>query len=222
MHAGRFFLTGIGVLVLLGSSRAPAAAQGLTVAPHAGAVPPGLAAPVAAALAPGGPMVTIGPTTAEFWWVKGIAAGSGLGAATGRWREVPEGALVGAVRLGGPLRDIRGRTVKAGLYTLRYALQPANGDHIGVSPFREFLLVSPASADTDARPTGYEGVVDMSRQSIGSSHPGVLSVDPPETTAPPGSVTTNEAGHQGIAVEVPGPDGRAIRFGLILVGKIEA
>ena len=110
---------------------------------HADPLPAGLAAPVAAKLAPGGVRAAVGVNTLTFWWVRQAAAPA--------WSEMPEGTLVGAVKVEKDFRDIRGRVIKAGTYTLRYGIQPANGDHLGVSPFREFLLLSPASLDTGSR-----------------------------------------------------------------------
>ena len=43
--------------------------------------------------------------------------------------------------------------MKAGVYTLRYAIQPKTDDHFGVSPFRNFLLLSPAAVDKDPAAT---------------------------------------------------------------------
>lgn len=169
-------------------------------------------------MAEAGAKVESGAATLEFWWVTSLdRSGSGEG-----WARVPEGSLVGAVRVSEPYPDIRGRRVKPGVYTLRYALQPMNGDHLGVSPHREFLLVSPAAADTTAAPTGYQGTVDLSKQTTGASHPAAWSLEPPAgTDAPLLSSYRNDAGHQGIVFEVQTSSG-PLKFGLILIGKIEA
>jgi hypothetical protein len=183
--------------------------------------PSDLAASVRALLAPGGVRVKGPAVTIDFWWVKSLPLQAPAAPA---WQQVAEGTIVGAARVDQPYRDIRGRTIKPGVYTLRYGLQPDNGDHLGVSPFREFLLLSPAAIDTDAKPTGYDGTVDLSKQTIGGSHPAVWSVDPPvaASDAAPLSAHKNAAGHEGIIFEVPTSAGTPLRFGLILVGKIEA
>lgn len=199
-----------------------AAAQTLRASQHTDAVPVDLAASVAAAIAPGGVRAQLDAVTIDLWWVSGIAGGPPTMAATGAWQQVPQGALLGAMRLSAPFRDVRGRVMPAGVYTLRFGLQPANGDHLGVSPNREFVLASPAAVDRDAAPTGYDAAVDRSRQTIGTSHPAVLSIDPVEADAKAIlDVRTNEAGHQFVIVSVP-REGGAISFGLILVGRIEA
>lgn len=194
----------------------------LAIAAHTEPVPGELAEPVRAAMTAGGLQATVSGATLHFWWVKGVEAGSS-GVPDSPWGRVAEGALVGALRVSAaPLRDIRGRVIKPGVYTLRYAVQPANGDHMGVSPYREFLLVAPAAADTGAAAVGHEKAVDLARQTIGSSHPAVLSIDPPQASEPPLAVHTNAAGHQAVVVEVPVASGGSLKFGLVLVGKIEA
>src|ERR1041385_8061599 len=42
---------------------------------------------------------------------------------------VPHGALLGVIRFPAAGADRRGQNIKPGVYTLRYALYPINGDH---------------------------------------------------------------------------------------------
>jgi hypothetical protein len=148
------------------------------------------------------------------------------GANAASWADVEEGSLVGAVKIPADFRDIRGRVIKAGVYTLRYGIQPQNGDHLGVSPFREFLLLSPAAADQDPAPRGHDGTVEISKQSIGGSHPGVWSIDPPVASGAALALHKTELGHDAVIMEVPvvrdGKPSGSLKFGLVLVGKIEA
>ncbi|MGH9349557.1 MAG: hypothetical protein ACRD26_20085 [Vicinamibacterales bacterium] len=191
------------------------AANGITVAKHANPAPDDIAAPVKAVLAPGGATVTAGDTTIDFWWVTSLdAAGAG-------WSAVPEGALVGAMKVSATLKDIRGRNIKPGTYLLRFALEPQNGDHLGVSPHREFLLVTPAAEDTAPAALGHDAAVELGTKTTNIAHPAVLSVDPPVATEPPLTVTQNADGHTAVVFEVPTTAG-ALRFGLILIGHIEA
>ncbi|HWP99365.1 MAG TPA: hypothetical protein VNK92_02730 [Vicinamibacterales bacterium] len=196
---------------------APGAAQTLRAEALTAPPPAELAPGVRERLADRGVKATAGDVTIELWWVKALPVSKDAA-----WSGVREGSLVGAVRLSAPYRDIRGRTLKPGVYTLRFGIQPADGDHMGVSPFREFLLLSPAAADTDPEPVSHDQLVELSKQAIGSSHPAPWSIDPPAATEPPLSVRTNDAGHEAVVVEVPTSAGKPLRFGLILVGKIEA
>ena len=167
--------------------------------------------------------VSKGPATLDFWWVSALPVKAGADAPA--WADVEEGSLVGAVRVSSDFRDIRGRVIKQGIYTLRYGIQPQNGDHLGVSPFREFLLLSPASIDTDPAPKGHDGTIEISKQSIGGSHPGVWSLDPPVSSHPAMSVHKTELGHDAIVMEVPisrdGKPSGSLKFGLVLIGRIE-
>ncbi len=180
-------------------------------------VPAEIASGVSALLSPGGVRVSVNANTLTFWWVKEL----GIKSAAAGWADLAEGSLVGAVKIEKDFRDIRGRVIKPGTYTLRYGIQPANGDHLGVSPFREFLLLSPAAADTDPAPRGHKGTVEISKETIGGSHPAVWSIDPPVASEATLSVHTTELGHKAIVMEVP-VQGGVMRFGLVLVGKIEA
>jgi hypothetical protein len=203
-----------GVLILL-LAAAPAVANGVTVSTHANEAPADIAAPVKALLAPGGATAKVGENTIEFWWVKSLESKSK------DWSGVGEGSLVGAMKISAPFRDIRGRTLKGGTYLLRYGLQPQNGDHLGVSPHREFLLATPAAEDLSPESLGHEGAVDLAKKSIGISHPAVLSLDPPVSTASPLTVAQTDAGHTAVTFEVPTSQG-PLKFGLVLVGLIEA
>jgi hypothetical protein len=182
-------------------------AAGLTGVTHADPVPTDIAAAVAAKVAPGGVRATANGTTITFWWVKDLPGAS--------LADVPEGTLVGAVKLDADVRDIRGHLMKAGVYTLRYGVQPKNDDHFGVSPFRDFLLVSPAAVDTDPAARDHDGIIELSRQTLGGKHPAVWSIDPPAGKDAPLSVYTTDLGHKSLIVEVG-----KLKFGIVLIGRI--
>ena len=184
--------------------------------------PPSQIAPaIAAVLQPSGHKAVAGGATLDIWWAQAIA----LSAEGPGWSSVESGTLVGAMRVTGPYKEIRGKVVAPGVYTLRYGLQPQNGDHLGISTFREFLVVSPAAVDTDSKVLGFDGVVALSKLVIGTSHPAGMSIDPPEDA--PGALLSaykNESGHDGIVFEVPrslnGKAAGTVKFGLIVSGTI--
>ena len=196
-------------------------AQTLTASSGSSAPPESLAPAMKAELQPTGDTIRIGDTTLEFWWTKGVqVSAEGAG-----WSSVENSTLVGAMRVAGTFKEVRGRLVKPGVYTLRFGLQPQDGDHLGISANREFLLISPAGLDTNPVVLGFDGVVALARQTIGTSHPALLSLDPPEDAS--GAVLssiTNDLGHKGVVIEVKQSlNGKAvgsITFGLIVVGLI--
>jgi hypothetical protein len=184
-----------------------AQAAGLTGVKHADPVPAEIAAPVAAKVAPGGVRASANGTTITFWWVTDLPGAS--------WSDVPEGTLVGAVKLDADVRDIRGRVMKAGVYTLRYGIQPITDDHFGVSPFRNFLLLSPAGVDKDPAARDHDGTVELSTHTLGGKHPAVWSIDPPASKDAPLAVYTTDLGHTSLIVEVG-----KLKFGIVLIGRI--
>ena len=47
--------------------------------------------------------------------------------------------------------DYRDQPIAKGVYTMRYGLQPVNGDHLGVSIYRDYSLLLPAAKDQTPR-----------------------------------------------------------------------
>jgi hypothetical protein len=208
------------VILAVGLALVPGlAAQAPTVTSASVAVPAEIAAPIAALLAPQVTTITTSTSKVEVWWVASLPLRAGAKAPA--WSEVAEGTLVGAMRLGSAWNEIRGYTIRPGVYTLRFALQPQNGDHMGISPHREFLLLAPAADDTSPEPAGYDGAVELAKKAARRSHPASLSIDPPSASAPPLSATTNDLGHQVVIVGVPTSAGAPLTFGLVVEGTIE-
>ncbi len=204
-------------LLALALALAPlAGAQTIAASAHADPAPAEIAEPLRALLAGAGARAQIGDTALTFWWVKTLAVSGAP-----EWASVAEGSFVGAVQISTLFRDVRGRTIKPGVYTLRYGVQPQDGDHLGVSSFRDFLLLSPAAVDLDPSATGHDGTIGMSKKTVGASHPGVWMLNPPTTTEAALTAGTNDMKFQYVVCEVT-TTGGAMRFGLVLVGKVEA
>jgi hypothetical protein len=90
------------------------------------------------------------------------------------YREIPEGTLVGAVRFPAKFTDFRKQEIAAGVYTLRFAVQPDIGDHTGTAPHPEFCLM--VAADKDATPGAIEKkkLIELSSLVNEGRHPAVL------------------------------------------------
>ena len=182
----------------------------LTVTSLSDKPPSDLSPGVVSRLTPAARIVN-GPATLDIWLVDKLQSSGGAG-----WSGVESGTLVGAVRVTGEFKEIRGKVVKPGVYTLRYGLQPQNGDHLGISAFRDFLLLSPAAVDKDPKVLGFDGVVAVSKEVVGTAHPASLSLDPPEDA--PGAVLSvykKELGHEGVVLQIG-----SLKFGLIVSGLI--
>jgi len=90
--------------------------------------------------------------------------------------QLSEGALVGAIRFAVATKDYRRQEIKPGVYTLRYALQPVDGNHQGVSPNRDYLLAVPAATDSSLAPVAGNTLYNLSRKATGTGHPSVWSL----------------------------------------------
>jgi len=85
-----------------------------------------------------------------------------------------EGELLGACQLAAEVHDYRDQEIPMGFYTLRYGLQPVNGDHLGVSPFRDYALLLPAAKDNSLNLPPRKQLDERSAEAAGTSHPAVL------------------------------------------------
>jgi hypothetical protein len=94
------------------------------------------------------------------------------------YREIPEGTLVGAIEFPAPFTDYRKQDLPAGVYTLRFAVQPDIGDHTGTAPHPEFCLICPAAEDRDEEPIDKKKLIELSSKVNEGRHPAVLLLWP--------------------------------------------
>lgn len=85
--------------------------------------------------------------------------------------------LVGAIRFPKDSEDIREQSL-AGAYTMRYARQPVDGNHIGTWPYMDFVALLTPKQDSKPADRDEQEVVDLSM--AGRAHPAILSLNPPE------------------------------------------
>jgi hypothetical protein len=113
----------------------------------------------------------------ELWFVNKAPAGPATTETNVTLTTVPHGSLLGVLRFTEKGADRRNQPIKPGVYTLRLGFFRPDGDHQGVSPQRDFLLMSPAATDKDPKSTpNFEALVEMSRKASGTAHPAVLSL----------------------------------------------
>jgi len=94
------------------------------------------------------------------------------------YREIPEGEVVGAIQFPQSFTDYRRQQIPAGVYTLRYAIQPDIGDHTGTAPHPDFCLLCPAAKDTTADPVEKKDLIRISSEVNEGKHPAVLLLFP--------------------------------------------
>ncbi len=135
--------------------------------------------------------------------------------------QVTEGTLIGVINFLTQVTDFRGQGIKAGYYTLRYAAILADGNHLGVSVYRDFVLLSPVAQDKDpnAQLTAEE-MIKLSRSAAGTNHPSPWSLVPATSSGKPPQVIKNEVEHVILELTLKTSAGE-IPIGLTLVGKAE-
>jgi hypothetical protein len=131
--------------------------------------------------------------------------------------QIESGSLIGAVQLVQPWPDYKANSIPAGVYTLRYGVMPADGNHMGVSPYRDYLMLIPPEQDTDpGKNFNYVELITSSAQASGVPHPAVLALFPiwEEISGP--SVVKNEMDQWTLAIKL----GDQV-VGLVIVGHGE-
>jgi|SRR5581483_2815765 len=167
-----------------------------------------------------------GKTLCEIWFRQEVPADAtpeqvknGLS-----YREIKQSEILGAIRFDEDWYDYRKQKVKAGVYTLRLAYQPQDGDHMGASEFTEFCAIVAADKDTKPDLMDAKHLSEVSAKSVNTGHPGVFMLFPnlkpanaPELAAKPRNhwvVNTKEA------VNAKGTK-TSIGIGLTVIGAAE-
>jgi len=128
-------------------------------------------------------------------------------------------SLIGVIRFPNKTTDYRGQAIKAGAYTLRYAVHPADGNHMGIAPDRDFLLMIPLSVDQDANAQiKFEDLVKMSAKSAGTNHPAGLNLIPAEGQKTFPSAYQDDSNHTVFVAKLKPASGPEIPFALIVKG----
>lgn len=116
----------------------------------------------------------------EVWFAKAVPAKAtpaqvqnGL-----TYRELQQTSLLGAIRFAQDAQDYRKQDVKPGVYTLRIAHQPMDGDHMGTAPHQEFCLLVAANLDDKPEVMEPKKLHDISAKSLEGGHPAAFLLFP--------------------------------------------
>lgn len=154
----------------------------------------------------------------EFWLRKDVPLSESpsgeLGVAFGKLQP---GTLLGVAHFPNGWSDYKGKPVKGGVYTLRYGVQPADGNHLGASLYRDFLLLNLTSDDADAKVVySMNELVTLSKKASGTAHPAVLSLFPVNKEVAAPQLTKNELDQWMVEAKAG-----SISFGLVVTGHGE-
>lgn len=169
-----------------------------------------------------------GSAVAEVWLAKTLSGPASPNSSMDvLYGSVAPGAFVGVLHFPNGGKDFRGQGVKSGYYTMRYDLIPQDGNHMGVSQYRDFILLIPVAQDSDpAQALKFEDAVKLSRQTTGTGHPAILSMDPvDESTREFPSAFRDDSNDWALAaktqVKPVGGEAKDLRIAVILIGKYE-
>lgn len=150
----------------------------------------------------------------EFWFRESLPLKSTPESPIRPYSAIGETALIGAVLVHAEgQRDYKDNQIFKGLYTMRYGLQPQDGDHLGTADYPYFAVLIPAKYDTALDSLAqYRPMVKASGKDTPTGHPTVLSLRP-VLEEPSETPQINEPApeHQSLIIRLPGeaPDGKA-------------
>ena len=144
----------------------------------AGAPPSGVDPALAGVLQKDGVRIKDGEKTVkELWFVSSAPKAAYNAGDNITITDIPHGALMSNVRFPERGADRRGQVIKPGSYTARLSFFPPDGNHQGVAPQRDFLILSPADTDKDPKATpDYNTLMEWSQKASGTPHPLVFSM----------------------------------------------
>ena len=153
--------------------------------------------------------------TAEFWFAKPLKVEK-KDVPGALYPELSDGEFIGVVKFAQGMSDFRGQSLPAGIYTLRYQTLPQDGNHMGVAPNPDFLLASPAEADSRPEQSyPYKKLVALSAKSAGGAHPAVIALT---SASEPGTVTKADTGFIVFSAAVPAASGSSVKLGIVIKG----
>jgi hypothetical protein len=162
-----------------------------------------------------------GSILCEIWLRNGVASGKN-DAQGAVYTSLADSALIAVITFPQQATDFRKQPIKAGSYTLRYAVHPQDGNHLGISPIRDFLLLIPIAADPD--PTTkykFEDLAALSKKTSGTNHPSPMSLVTTDGISSWPSLIEDEYGHLVFAARIKTDAGGELPIAFVVKGVAE-
>jgi hypothetical protein len=160
----------------------------------------------------------------QFWLVKELPLQSKPASTAKALEAIKQATLVGVVSVPSAQRDYRDDELAAGVYTMRFVLQPQDGNHLGSAEFPYFAALTPVKLDTKSDGiTDYKALVKASSKETSTDHPVILSLRPATSDAGEAPQLTEPASeHKSVRVQVPttaAGEKTSIAFEIVYEGK---
>jgi hypothetical protein len=155
----------------------------------------------------------------DVWLAKVVATVKRADAKGASYPEFADAQFLGVITFPkGGGRDFRGQTVRAGSYTMRYQLLPSDGNHLGVAPYPDFVLLVPLAEDADPAATfDFGKLIDLSAAAAHSAHPAAFEMMPPEGDE--GTATQTDDGWIVLHASVSNKDGKKMPVAIVVKGS---
>jgi hypothetical protein len=161
-----------------------------------------------------------GTVVCEIRFRSAIATQPGRNVEGANYPELSSSEFVGAISFPKQVSDFRGQPIKPGSYGLRYELLPNDGNHMGVAPNRDFLLLTPLADEQDlSRQLSSEQLITLSAKTSGTAHPAVFSMVPPDGDTFP-AIYKNDDGYYVLVVKLKTTSGE-LPIGLVIRGQAQ-
>lgn len=160
-----------------------------------------------------------GKPLCEIWFRKEIPTAKAE-VPNANFGQIPEGTLVGVINFPAGASDFRGQGIKAGYYTLRYGLILNDGNHLGVSSYRDFVLLGLVAEDKDTAALSFDEMIKLSRNASGTGHPSPWNLLPATSNEGLPKIVKNDVEHIILEVKVTTKSGPLV-IGMVVIGKTE-
>ena len=159
----------------------------------------------------------------EFWFSSEVPLKSKPGSSEKALDAIRETTLIGAAAVGSGQRDYKDNEIAAGVYTMRFGLQPQDGDHLGTAEYSYFAVLIPAKNDMQLDGiTTFKAMAKASGKDTASGHPIILSLRPVSSDGGDfPKLNEPVAEHRSVRVKVPAKSGEektSIVFELVYKG----
>lgn len=167
-----------------------------------------------------------GKLLCTVWTVKGLEAKADADVTGGaKYVHLEETTLVGAVKFHDTWIDYRKQKIKAGVYTLRYAVQLMDGDHMGTAPYSDFCLLSLAADDKKPDLMDVKDLYEHSSKASPRKHPALMLLFPNRKPTDAPQIEAKPRDHFVLSFRIPVKAGEAkvdLGFSLVVVGVTDA
>jgi hypothetical protein len=159
-----------------------------------------------------------GTPLAEIWLRKSMPKSASANSDV-LYPQIALTQMVGVAHFPNGAKDFRGHPVKAGWYTMRYEVQPNDGDHLGTAPNPDFLLLLSPSDDPDPNAKmDFKQLATASARSTGTRHPAVFEMMGPEPGDLPRAYT-NADSYLIFSNNLKTDDGKSFPIAVVLKGQ---